>query len=105
MLFCRHLKHKLFHRPLRIASLNSDLNRAYGSVGVVLVQIVDVTWQGDAEEVVFLPQAAQLLVCHIRAQVEGGDSRTCTDIPEFHGLVPGGRDQLRAVGAPADLEE
>lgn len=53
---------------------------------------------------VVLPQAAQLLVVHVRAHVEGSHSRTCADIPEFHGLVPRGRDQLSAVGAPADLE-
>lgn len=53
---------------------------------------------------VLLPQAAQLLVVHVRAHFEGSHSRTCVNIPEFHGLVPGGRDQLGVVGAPADLE-
>lgn len=65
-----------------------DLDGAYGSVTVVLVQVVDVSRQRDAEEVVLLPQAAQLLVVHVRAHVEGGHSRTCADVPEFHGLVP-----------------
>lgn len=83
---------------------HSDLDGAYGSLGVVLVQVVDVSWQRNAEEVVLLPQAAQLLVVHVRAHFEGGHGRTCADIPEFHGLVPWGRDQLSAVGAPADLE-
>lgn len=54
---------------------------------------------------VILPQAAQLLVCHFSAQVEGGDGSACTDIPEFHRLVPRGRDQLGAVRAPADLKD
>lgn len=66
----------------------SDLDGAYGSARVVLVQIVDVSCQRNAEEVVLLPQAAQLLVVHVRAHWEGSHSRTCADIPEFYGLVP-----------------
>lgn len=117
---CRMNKHMFLdiHRTTNIKTDNveyigtdllhpweSDLDGAYGPVRVVLVQIVDVSWQGDAEEVVFLPQAAQLQVCHVTAQVEGGDGCTCTNIPEFHGLIPWGRDQLGAVRAPADLED
>lgn len=96
-----------WHYPGK-ASINtweSDLDDAYGPVRVVLVQIVDVSWQGDAKEIVLLPQAAQLLVCHFSAHVESCNGCTCTNIPELHGLVPWGRDQLGAVRAPADLED
>ena len=37
------------------------LDDPQGFAGVVFVQVVDVARQGDAEEVVLLPQAAQLL--------------------------------------------
>lgn len=53
---------------------------------------------------VVLPQAAKLLVAHIRAHVEGGHSSPRTHVPEFDSLVSRRRDQLSAVGAPADLE-
>lgn len=54
---------------------------------------------------VFLPKAAQLLVSHIRAQVERGDSRTCTNIPQLHRLIPRGGDQLGTVRTPTELND
>lgn len=83
---------------------DTDLNDAQGFVRVVLVKVVDVSWQGDAEEVVSLPQAAQLQVTHFRTHFEGGDRRSCADVPQFYSLVARGGDQLGAVWAPADLE-
>lgn len=58
-----------------------------GPVRVVLVQVVDVAGEGDAEQVVFLPQAAQLLVAGLAAHVEGGDRGVAGHIPQFHRLV------------------
>lgn len=83
---------------------DTDLDDAQGLVGVVLVKVVDVSWQGDAKEVVFLPQAAQLLVAHLCAHIEGGDGRSCADVPQFYSLVAWGGDELQAVWAKADLE-
>lgn len=83
---------------------DTDLDGAQGLVGVVLVKVVDVSWQGDAEEVVSLPQAAQLLVTHCGTHVEGGDRRFCANVPQFYSLVTWGGDQLAVVCAPADLE-
>lgn len=83
--------------------MTANLDGAEWAVRVVLVQIVDVARQGDAEQVVLLPQAAQLLVHDVGAHVEGGDRRVAAHVPQLHRLVPGGRDQLGTVWAPAYL--
>ena len=60
---------------------NTYLDDAEGFVWVVPVQVVDVPRQGDADEVLLLPQASQLLVHDIIAHVEGGDGRARADVP------------------------
>lgn len=62
-----------------------------GFAGVVLVQVVDVSRQGDAEEVVLLPEAAQLLVQNIGAHGKRADHRVYIDIPNLRGFVSRGR--------------
>lgn len=83
----------------------ADLDGAERPVGVALVQVVDVARQGDAEQVVLLPQAAQLLVHDVGTYVEGGEGRAGAYVPQLHRLVARGRDELGAVRAPAHLEE
>lgn len=81
-----------------------NLDGTDGAVRVVLVQVVDVARQRDAEQVVLLPEAAQLLVHNISTQVEGGDGCASAHIPQLHRLVTRGGDQLGAVWAPANLQ-
>lgn len=83
----------------------ADLDGAERPVGVALVQVVDVARQGDAEQVVLLPQAAQLLVHDVGTYVEGGEGRAGAYVPQLHRLVARGRDELGAVRAPAHLKE
>lgn len=66
------------------------LDDLQGLAGVVLVQVVDVAGQGQAEQMVLLPQAAQLLVQDIGAQGKGGHSCCSPHVPQLGRLVPRG---------------
>lgn len=79
------------------------LDDAEGLAGVVLVQVVDVPRQGDAEEVVLLPEAAQLLVQNIGAHGKRADHRVYIDIPNLRGFVSRGRQQMGAIRTPTNL--
>ena len=79
------------------------LDDPQGFAGVVFVQVVDVARQGDAEEVVLLPQAAQLLVQDVGAHGKRVDDRVHVDVPDFRGFVSGSREQVGAIRTPADL--
>ena len=79
------------------------LDDPQGFAGVVFVQVVDVPRQGDAEEVVLLPQAAQLLVQNVGAHGKRGNDRVHIDIPNFRGFVSGSRKQMGTIRTPADL--
>ena len=79
------------------------LDDLQGFAGVVFVQVVDVARQGDAEEVVLLPQAAQLLVQDVGAHGKRVDDRVHVDVPDFRGFVSGSREQVGAIRTPADL--
>lgn len=69
----------------------AHLDDPEGLAGVVLVQIVDISRQGDAEEVVLLPQAAQLLVQDTGAHGKCVDHRVHVDIPNLRGFISRGR--------------
>lgn len=79
------------------------LDDPQGFAGIVFVQVVDVARQGDAEEVVLLPQAAQLLVQDVGAHGKRVDNRVHVDVPDFRGFVSGSREQVGTIRTPADL--
>lgn len=79
------------------------LDDPQGFAGIVFVQVIDVPRQGDAEQVVLLPQAAQLLVQNVGAHGERGDDRVHIDVPNFRGFVSGSRKQMSAIRTPTNL--
>ena len=52
------------------------------------IQEVQVSRQGDADEVVLGPEASNLLVVHVIAHLVGAKARLGLDVPELASLVP-----------------
>jgi len=77
------------------------LNDARGTSGATGVEVVEVTREGERDEVLSLPQATELLILYGIAELEGGYRATGFDIPDLAGLVTGRGEDLGAVGRPA----
>lgn len=55
----------------RSSSKPTDLYDAERFIRIVLIQVIDVARKGERQQMVFLPQAAQLLIQNIWSHVEG----------------------------------
>ena len=77
-----------------------SLQHLLGGVGLVLVQVVEVTVQTQGDHVVTLPQDTLLHVLEGVGELEGGDALLSLNIPKLDALVTRASQKLGTLGVP-----
>ena len=77
-----------------------SLQHLLGGIGLVLVQVGEVTVQTQGDHVVALPQDTELHVVDLVGELEGGDALLSLNIPKLDAFVTRASQKLGSFGVP-----